>query len=141
MIQVYLLVRELVFWGKAIVIYPLCQTNLYAVSETGVYEWVDGSVCILLHPHSSTKQMENFSYVFNGSNLVSVLSAFSPPISLGEYLDPAQFDSKQKVGIRFRTAFKISILSPGTTSPDDRVAPQASPPRPTPFLRLFVWRK
>jgi len=79
--QVYQLARHLVYWAKATVIFPLCESNVYVVSPTAPLS-VDSSLT------------EEFSERFPGSHLLSVLSEFSLPSSLSQRVSP--LDSQQQ---------------------------------------------
>ncbi|CAB3379353.1 Hypothetical predicted protein [Cloeon dipterum] len=72
--HVYKIARHLVYWAKAKVIFPLCESNVYVVSPTAP-----------LAVHSLT---EAFSEKFQGTNLLTVLSDFSLPMSLGHRVSP-----------------------------------------------------
>lgn len=71
--QVFHVVAQLLYWGKATVIYPLCENNKYTV-----------------HPLAPTSVHSNlvqdFGKDFPKENLVSLLSVFSDGITLKELL-------------------------------------------------------
>lgn len=69
--HVYTIARHLVMWGKACIIYPLCETNVYVLAPTAS-----------LHFQSKFVRMfaENFQL-----SLTEILSYFSTPTSLGDY--------------------------------------------------------
>uniref|UniRef100_A0ACB8FJQ8 Nitrogen permease regulator-like 3 n=1 Tax=Sphaerodactylus townsendi TaxID=933632 RepID=A0ACB8FJQ8_9SAUR len=75
LLQVFQLAAHLVYWGKALIIYPLCENNVYMLSP-------NASVC-LYSPLS-----DEFSCQFPGHDLPSVLSKFSLPVFLSEFKDP-----------------------------------------------------
>ena len=72
--HVYAIARHLVIWGKACIIYPLCETNVYVLAPSAV-----------LYHHS--KFVDMFAERFQ-LNLTSVLSYFSTPVRLGDYQSP-----------------------------------------------------
>ncbi|VDO92880.1 unnamed protein product [Soboliphyme baturini] len=69
--QVFRLVQHLVCWGKAMVTYPLCETNVYCVAPS-----------VEISPAIATE----FAKIFPGHHLLSVLSEFSQPTSLMEFI-------------------------------------------------------
>ncbi|XP_037363752.1 GATOR complex protein NPRL3 isoform X2 [Talpa occidentalis] len=75
LLQVFQLAAHLVYWGKAIIVYPLCENNVYMLSP-------HASVCL----HSLLA--EQFSSRFPSHDLPSVLSRFSLPVSLSEFRSP-----------------------------------------------------
>lgn len=79
--HVYELVGHLVYWAKATVIYPLCETNVYVIAPDAP-----------LHTHSPLA--EKFSAKFS-MNLFEVISEFSLPTSIGHLTTPLQNPSKQ----------------------------------------------
>lgn len=80
--HVYTLVGHLVYWAKAIVIYPLCETNVYVIAPDAP-----------LHTNSSL--VEKFSNKFAGMSLFEVISDFSLPTSIGHLTTPLQHPSRQ----------------------------------------------
>ncbi|XP_069590043.1 GATOR1 complex protein NPRL3 isoform X2 [Ranitomeya imitator] len=75
LLQVFQLAAHLVYWGKAIIIYPLCENNVYMLSpnaNVGLY----------------SRLAEQFSHQFPTHDLPSVLSKFSLPVSLSEFKNP-----------------------------------------------------
>jgi len=72
--HVYTIARHLMHWGKACVIYPLCETNVYALAPTA-------SLTLL------SKSFETFQKTFQVS-LIQVLSSFSQPVRLGDLQSP-----------------------------------------------------
>ncbi|XP_041035501.1 LOW QUALITY PROTEIN: GATOR complex protein NPRL3 [Carcharodon carcharias] len=75
LLQVFQLAAHLVYWGKAIVIYPLCENNFYMLSP-------DANICIY------SPLAEDFSQQFPGNSLLNVLSKFSLPTSLSQFKNP-----------------------------------------------------
>lgn len=79
--DVYELVGHLVYWAKATIIYPLCETNVYVIAPDAP-----------LHNHSPLA--EKFSAKFS-MNLFEVISEFSLPTSIGHLTTPLQYPTKQ----------------------------------------------
>ncbi|XP_034526635.1 GATOR complex protein NPRL3 isoform X5 [Ailuropoda melanoleuca] len=75
LLQVFQLAAHLVYWGKAIIIYPLCENNVYMLSP-------NASVCLY------SPLAERFSRQFPAHDLPSVLAKFSLPVSLSEFRNP-----------------------------------------------------
>ncbi|XP_043945377.1 GATOR complex protein NPRL3 isoform X4 [Protopterus annectens] len=75
LLQVFQLSAHLVYWGKAIVIYSLCENNIYMLSP-------NANIC-----HSSSLA-EQFSRQFPGHDLITMLAKFSLPVSLSEFKNP-----------------------------------------------------
>ncbi|KAM8780147.1 GATOR1 complex protein NPRL3 isoform 5-T5 [Rhynchonycteris naso] len=75
LLQVFQLAAHLVYWGKAIIIYPLCENNVYMLSP-------NASVCLY------SPLAEQFSLQFPSHDLPSVLAKFSLPVSLSEFRNP-----------------------------------------------------
>ncbi|XP_033887677.2 GATOR complex protein NPRL3-like isoform X4 [Acipenser ruthenus] len=75
LLQVFQLAAHLVYWGKAIIIYPLCENNVY-----------------MLSPHANislySPLAEQFAQQFPGHDLPSMLAKFSLPVSLSEFKNP-----------------------------------------------------
>lgn len=80
--EVYQLVSNLVYWAKATIIYPLCETNVYVISP-------DAPI------HSNSPLVEKFSNKFPGMSLIEVISDFSLPTSIGHLTTPLQHPSRQ----------------------------------------------
>lgn len=80
--QVYELVGHLVYWAKATIIYPLCETNVYVIAPDAP-----------LHSHSPL--VEKFSAKFPGMSLFEVISDFSLPTSIGHLTTPLQHPTRQ----------------------------------------------
>uniref|UniRef100_A0A3B3QCY1 GATOR complex protein NPRL3 n=1 Tax=Paramormyrops kingsleyae TaxID=1676925 RepID=A0A3B3QCY1_9TELE len=66
---------HLVYWGKAIIIYPLCENNVYMLSP-------HANICLY------SPLAEQFSQQFPGHDLPSTLAKFSLPVSLSEFRNP-----------------------------------------------------
>ncbi|XP_053550477.1 GATOR complex protein NPRL3 isoform X3 [Bombina bombina] len=75
LLQVFQLAAHLVYWGKAIIVYPLCENNVYMLSPNANVS--------LYSPLA-----EQFSCNFSGHHLPSVLAKFSLPVSLSEFKNP-----------------------------------------------------
>ncbi|KAK2509073.1 hypothetical protein MC885_018069, partial [Smutsia gigantea] len=75
LLQVFQLAAHLVYWGKAIIIYPLCENNVYMLSP-------NASLCLY------SPLAEQFSRQFPAHDLPSVLAKFSLPVSLSEFRNP-----------------------------------------------------
>ncbi|XP_048187911.1 GATOR complex protein NPRL3 isoform X4 [Perognathus longimembris pacificus] len=75
LLQVFQLAAHLVYWGKAVIIYPLCENNVYVLSP-------NASVCLY------SPLAEQFSHQFPSHDLPSVLAKFSLPVSLSEFRSP-----------------------------------------------------
>uniref|UniRef100_A0A8C1DPL2 GATOR complex protein NPRL3 n=2 Tax=Cyprinus carpio TaxID=7962 RepID=A0A8C1DPL2_CYPCA len=77
LLQVFQIAAHLVYWGKAIIIYPLCENNVYMLSP-------HANICIL---HANI--IHNFfALQFPGHDLPSMLAKFSLPVSLSEFRNP-----------------------------------------------------
>uniref|UniRef100_A0A8D2HID8 GATOR complex protein NPRL3 n=1 Tax=Urocitellus parryii TaxID=9999 RepID=A0A8D2HID8_UROPR len=75
LLQVFQLAAHLVYWGKAVIIYPLCENNVYVLSP-------NASVCLY------SPLAEQFSRQFPSCDLPSILAKFSLPVSLSEFRNP-----------------------------------------------------
>ena len=75
--QVYRVATHLIYWGLAIPIYPICESNIYVVSP---------KINNLMTPVVT----ERFNEKFPGENLVACLSMFSLPTSIGMMLSLAK---------------------------------------------------
>lgn len=80
--QVYQMVGHLVYWAKATIIYPLCETNVYVISP-------DAPI------HVNSPLVERFAVKFPGMSLVEVISDFSLPTSIGHLTTPLQHPARQ----------------------------------------------
>uniref|UniRef100_A0A1A7X9F7 GATOR complex protein NPRL3 n=1 Tax=Iconisemion striatum TaxID=60296 RepID=A0A1A7X9F7_9TELE len=82
LLQIFQIAAHLVYWGKAIIIYPLCENNVY-----------------MLSPHASislySPLAEQFSQQFSGHNLPSTLAKFSLPVSLAEFRSPLEAPAQE----------------------------------------------
>ncbi|KAK6748768.1 hypothetical protein RB195_001414 [Necator americanus] len=76
LLQVFLIVRHLLLWARAVVIYPLCNSNVYSSSTL---------------PKPLGRYISLFSQQFGASfHLPEALAHFDPPNTLGDYLNPKQ---------------------------------------------------
>ncbi|XP_033945245.1 GATOR1 complex protein NPRL3 isoform X3 [Pseudochaenichthys georgianus] len=77
LLQIFQIAAHLVYWGKAIIIYPLCENNVY-----------------MLSPHANislySSLAEQFAQQFPGHDLPSMLAKFSLPVSLAEFRNPLE---------------------------------------------------
>lgn len=80
--HVYQLVGHLVYWAKATIIYPLCETNVYVIAPDAP-----------LHIHSPL--VEKFKLKFPRMSLFEVISDFSLPTSIGHLTTPLQPPARQ----------------------------------------------
>ncbi|XP_076667508.1 GATOR complex protein Nprl3 [Andrena cerasifolii] len=78
--QVFQLTGHLVYWAKATIIYPLCESNVYVVSPDAVI---------------TNHLLEAFSEEFPGLCLLQVLSDFSLPTSISQKLNPLNQSQQQ----------------------------------------------
>uniref|UniRef100_A0A183G0P9 GATOR complex protein NPRL3 n=1 Tax=Heligmosomoides polygyrus TaxID=6339 RepID=A0A183G0P9_HELPZ len=76
LLQVFLIVRHLLLWARAVVVYPLCNTNVYSSAT---------------YPKPLKRYISLFSQQFGSSfHLANALAQFDPPCTLGEYLNSRQ---------------------------------------------------
>ncbi|XP_001847144.2 GATOR complex protein NPRL3 [Culex quinquefasciatus] len=80
--NVYQLVGHLVYWAKATIIYPLCETNVYVIAPDAQ-----------LNIHSNLP--DKFATKFPGMSLFEVISDFSLPTSIGHLTTPLQHPARQ----------------------------------------------
>ncbi|XP_055534061.1 GATOR complex protein NPRL3 [Wyeomyia smithii] len=80
--HVYQLVGHLVYWAKATIIYPLCETNVYVIAPDAQLN---------IHSHLPDK----FATKFPGMSLFEVISDFSLPTSIGHLTTPLQHPARQ----------------------------------------------
>lgn len=80
--HVYILVGHLVYWAKAIIIYPLCETNVYVIAP-------DAQL------HTNSPLVDKFSMKFPGISVFEVISDFSLPTSIGHLTTPLQHPARQ----------------------------------------------
>ncbi|KAM6957665.1 GATOR1 complex protein NPRL3 isoform 3-T3 [Aplochiton taeniatus] len=77
LLQIFQIAAHLVYWGKAIIVYPLCENNVYMLSP-------HANICLY------SPLAEQFSQQFPGHDLPSVLAKFSLPVSLAEFRNPLE---------------------------------------------------
>ncbi|XP_023178287.2 GATOR complex protein NPRL3 [Drosophila hydei] len=82
--HVYKLVSHLVYWAKATIIYPLCETNVYVIAPDAPL-------------HTRSHLVEKFSTRFAGISLFEVISDFSLPTSIGHLTTPLQQPARQGI--------------------------------------------
>ncbi|XP_030372627.1 GATOR complex protein NPRL3 [Scaptodrosophila lebanonensis] len=82
--HVYKLVSHLVYWAKATIIYPLCETNVYVIAPDAPL-------------HTKSHLVEKFSMRFAGMSLFEVISDFSLPTSIGHLTTPLQQPARQGI--------------------------------------------
>lgn len=78
--QVFQLTGHLVYWAKATIIYPLCESNVYVVSPDAVI---------------TNQLLETFSEQFPGLCLLQIISDFSLPTSISQKLNPLSQPQQQ----------------------------------------------
>uniref|UniRef100_A0A7N8XBA7 GATOR complex protein NPRL3 n=1 Tax=Mastacembelus armatus TaxID=205130 RepID=A0A7N8XBA7_9TELE len=82
LLQIFQIAAHLVYWGKAIIIYPLCENNVY-----------------MLSPHANislySPLAEHFTQHFPGYDLPSMLAKFSLPVSLAEFRNPLEAPAQE----------------------------------------------
>ncbi|XP_033120181.1 GATOR complex protein NPRL3-like [Anneissia japonica] len=84
--QVFQLVGHLVYWGKATVIFPLCETNIYILSPQT--PTLLSNLQLLEDFNSKFPQFSQFPLTENAARhaaLISVLSEFSLPTPLSDH--------------------------------------------------------
>ncbi|XP_061556702.1 GATOR complex protein NPRL3 isoform X2 [Phycodurus eques] len=82
LLQIFQIAAHLVYWGKAIIIFPLCENNVYMLSpHANIY---------LYSPHA-----EQFAQQFPGHDLPSMLAKFSLPVSLAEFRHPLEAPAQE----------------------------------------------
>nr|XP_027200002.1 GATOR complex protein NPRL3-like [Dermatophagoides pteronyssinus] len=73
--QVFNIVAELIYWGKATIIFPLCESNHY-----------------MLHPTATTaidsRLIDEFQQQFSNESLLRIMSKFSLGVSLSQFKNP-----------------------------------------------------
>ncbi|KAJ1529543.1 hypothetical protein ONE63_006315 [Megalurothrips usitatus] len=73
--QVFQLTGHLVYWAKATIIYPLCESNVYVIAPDAPTD-------------QSSQLVERFSEQFPGMSLLQTMSEFSLPTSIGQIVSP-----------------------------------------------------
>ncbi|PNF21311.1 hypothetical protein B7P43_G02139 [Cryptotermes secundus] len=80
--QVFQLAGHLLYWARATVIYPLCESNVYVIAPDSP-------------THVSSPLIERFSEHFPGMNLLQVMSDFSLPTSISLKINPLNHPQHQ----------------------------------------------
>lgn len=80
--QVFQLAGHLLYWAKATVIYPLCESNVYIIAPDAP-------------THVNSPLLERFSEHFPGINLFQVMSDFSLPTSISQKMNPLNHPQHQ----------------------------------------------
>ncbi|XP_035384958.1 GATOR complex protein NPRL3 isoform X1 [Electrophorus electricus] len=75
LLQVFQIAAHLVYWGKAIIVYPLCENNVYMLSP-------HANICLY------SALAKQFAQQFPGHDMPSMLAKFSLPVSLSEFRNP-----------------------------------------------------
>ncbi|VBB25692.1 unnamed protein product [Acanthocheilonema viteae] len=84
--QVLTVVRHLLLWARAIVIYPLCTSNIYTSATS---------------PKPLSRLTEQFGEIFENAHLPTILAQFSPPCTLAEFMNaPMNSFNEQQLRIR-----------------------------------------
>ena len=84
--QIFSVVSHLVYWGKAMVIYPLAENNVYVLSKD-------------TPTNIDSKVAQKFERDFKGKarlDLISILARFSFPTTLGECKNPIDSIHQQR---------------------------------------------
>ncbi|XP_078690901.1 GATOR1 complex protein NPRL3-like isoform X2 [Branchiostoma floridae x Branchiostoma belcheri] len=82
--QIFQLVSHLVYWGKATIIYPLAESNVYTLSPNAKTS-VNSLLC------------EKFLEQFPGVCLPAIMADFSLPLPLGEHRNPLGLPQQQGI--------------------------------------------
>ncbi|CAD6192805.1 unnamed protein product [Caenorhabditis auriculariae] len=83
LLEVFMIVRHLLLWTRAVLIYPLCNTNVYTSATS---------------PQPLEKMIDKFSQQFGASfHLAAGLTKFNPPATLGSFIRPNLPLSEQQV--------------------------------------------
>uniref|UniRef100_UPI0037E9159A GATOR1 complex protein NPRL3 isoform X2 n=1 Tax=Semicossyphus pulcher TaxID=241346 RepID=UPI0037E9159A len=82
LLQIFQIAAHLVYWGKAIIIYPLCENNVYMLSP-------HANICLY------SPLAEQFAQLFPGHDLPSMLAKFSLPVSLAEFRNPLEAPAQE----------------------------------------------
>ncbi|XP_034449415.1 GATOR complex protein NPRL3 isoform X2 [Hippoglossus hippoglossus] len=82
LLQIFQIAAHLVYWGKAIIIYPLCENNVYMLSP-------HANICLY------SPLAEHFAQQFPGHDLPTILAKFSLPVSLAEFRNPLEAPAQE----------------------------------------------
>jgi len=93
LMQILYVVRHLLLWAQAVIIYPLCNSNVYTSAVTS-------KPCL-------SRVTERFSEAFPDSDLADLLAEFNPPATLGDFVNPQLYDSAHQ---KYRTQMVIHML-------------------------------
>ncbi|CAI5675874.1 GATOR complex protein NPRL3 isoform X6 [Oreochromis aureus] len=88
LLQIFQIAAHLVYWGKAIIIYPLCENNVYMLSP-------HANICLY------SPLAEQFAQQFPGHDLPSMLAKFSLPVSLAEFRNPLEAPTQEFILMQF----------------------------------------
>ncbi|XP_039902994.1 GATOR complex protein NPRL3 isoform X9 [Simochromis diagramma] len=88
LLQIFQIAAHLVYWGKAIIIYPLCENNVYMLSP-------HANICLY------SPLAEQFARQFPGHDLPSMLAKFSLPVSLAEFRNPLEAPTQEFILMQF----------------------------------------
>ncbi|VDN58358.1 unnamed protein product [Dracunculus medinensis] len=91
LVQVLLIVRHLLLWARAIIIYPLCSSNVYSSAA---------------YHKPIVRLSEQFSELFENAQLPVILAQFSPPCTLAEFVN-ASFHSSEEQQIRVNMVIRL----------------------------------
>ena len=91
--HIFGVVSHLVYWGKAVVIYPLAENNVYVISK-GTPTNIDSKVA-----EKFERDFQHQSHL----DLISVLARFSFPTTLGEFKNPIDPIHQQRQHVRIVT--------------------------------------
>lgn len=82
LLQIFQIAAHLIYWGKAIIIFPLCENNVYMLSP-------HANICLY------SPLAEQFAQQFPGHDLPSMLAKFSLPVSLSEFRNPLEAPAQE----------------------------------------------
>ena len=91
--QIFSVVSHLVYWGKAMVIYPLAENNVYVISK-GTPTNIDSKVA-----QKFEREFQRKSHL----DLISILARFSFPTTLGECKNPIDSIHQQREHLKIVT--------------------------------------
>ena len=91
--QIFHLVSHLVYWGKAMVIYPLAESNVYVISEDTPMS-IDSKIAEKFHRKFAGKSRDE---------ILRILARFSFPTTLGEYRNPLSSIQQQREQVQIVT--------------------------------------
>ncbi|EEC18189.1 conserved hypothetical protein [Ixodes scapularis] len=81
--QVFQLAAHLVYWAKATIIYPLCESNCYVLAPNAPTD-------------TNSPVHERFAEMFPGVSLPAFMSKFSLPTTLSQLNDPMDLKNERK---------------------------------------------